>query len=212
MGPALLPTPLSPMRGLISEETGTWHPMFPLRAARKRSSGSLTGARTGIRLHPPTYPVECARSENPRFFPRLTFNGQLRNLTFRFGRLPQTVASPSGPQTLAQRLLGFRPGWPGSWWFDFAAPSSTRLASDRSLSPEGLLIRADRIRHVFPVWKFPVLSDLSVLQFSSFPRRSDDLKLRLADRFCNVARREFSTFPAFPCGGGWITQRFVAKM
>lgn len=151
MGPALLPTPLSPMRGLVSEEKGTWHPMSPHQATRKRSSGYVTGARTGIRLHPPIYPVECARSENPRFFPRPTFNGRLRNLTYRFGRLPQAAASPSGPQTIVQCLLDIQPGWPGSRWNDFAAPSSTRLASDRSLSPEGLLIRADRFRRVFPV-------------------------------------------------------------
>lgn len=197
---------LSPM------ETGTWHPMPSLPAIRKWSSGTLTGARTGIRLHPPIHPVECARSENPRFFPRPTFNRQLRNLTFRNGRLPRAVASRIDPQAAVQCLLGCQPGWPGSQRNDFAAQSSTRLVSDRSLRREGLLCRADRFRHVFPVQNFPVLSGFWAIQSSSFPRRSDDLKLRLAERFCNGTRPEFSTFPGFPCGGGWITQPLVAKM
>ena len=61
MGPALLPTPLSPMRGRVPstevQGTQTWHPMFSLLAIRRWSSGSVTGARTGIRSYPPLGPV-----------------------------------------------------------------------------------------------------------------------------------------------------------
>ncbi len=50
------------------------------------------------------------------------------------------------------------PGWPGSPRKTFALPSSTRLASGRSLQHEGLMKRADRSRCVFPVWNFRCLS------------------------------------------------------
>ena len=40
--------------------TQTWHPMFPPPAIRKWSSGSFTGARTGIRIYPPLGPVSAA--------------------------------------------------------------------------------------------------------------------------------------------------------
>ena len=65
MGPTSLPTPLSPMRGLDRQlnETGRnlASDVFPSAASEDAASGSVTGARTGIRLHPPTDPVECAR-------------------------------------------------------------------------------------------------------------------------------------------------------
>ena len=63
MGPALLPTPLSPMRGLVRRrELGIR--CFSLLSVRKRSSGSVTGARTGIRLHPPISPVRSRRGRS----------------------------------------------------------------------------------------------------------------------------------------------------
>ena len=63
MGPALLPTPLSPMRGLVRRrELGIR--CFSLLSVRKRSSGSVTGARTGIRIHPPISPVRSRRGRS----------------------------------------------------------------------------------------------------------------------------------------------------
>ncbi len=213
MGPALLPTPLSPMRGLgfrRSQELGIrW---FSFRSVRRLSFQSITGARTGIRFHPPLYPVECARSENPRFCPRPTFNGRLRSLVF-----PCWPDPSSGCIAFRSEDLHSTP--PSASDRDGPAHGrTTSLIRHRpTLRPaEAIYMEVSR-----PAWTgsstsfrfgiFPVLSGFWAFKNGCLPSRSDDLKLRLANRFFKRARAELSTFPGFPCGGRWISQQLIEK-
>jgi hypothetical protein len=217
MGPASLPTPLSPMRGRVpsSEDQGTRNlasDVFPSVPSEDFPSGSVTGARTGIWIHPPVDPLRCARSQGPSLPSQTGLHQAVPQLgvplvAVRLERLHRCPVR----RPFLDATFGFRPGWPSSCRNTFAVPSSTRLASDRSLQHEGLLNRADRFRHVIPIWKNSDLSSLSAVQFSLFPRRSDELKLLLHGRFCNRPRSDFSTFASFRCGRGWITQPPVAN-
>ena len=112
MGPASLPTPLSPMRGRVPstevQGTQTWHPMFslPLRPEglcfrfchrRSHRHPDLPSTRPGVGR------VAIRRSFAYLAQPR--FNGRFRSLTFRWWRGAQTVTSPSGPKTFIRRHL-----------------------------------------------------------------------------------------------------------
>ncbi len=86
------------------------------------------------------------------------------------------------------------------------------LASNRSHLHVGLWKRMDSFFHAFLAWKSSVISGFWAIYPAGSPCRSDDLKLRRITRFVQRARAEFSTFPGFPCGAGWITQPSIAKM
>ncbi len=217
MGPASLPTPLSPMRGRVpsSGDQGTRNlasDVFPSGPSEDFPSGSVTGARTGIRIHPPADPLGCARSQGPSLPSQTGLRQAVPQLGFPLMafRLERSHRCPVRRPFL-DATFGFRPGWPSSCRNTFAVPSSTRLASDRSLQHEGLLNRADRFRHVIPLWKNSDLSSLSAVQFSFSLRRSDKMKLRLNGRFRNRPSDDFSTFASFRCGRGWITQPLAAN-
>ncbi len=115
MGPALLPTPLSPTRGLARRrELGIR--CFPIDPP-KRTSGSVTGARTGIRIYPPDAPFRFAKSRSPSdFLPGPSFNGRFRDRAFHWPA-PRTVAllrsedlrsASSAPGRLARPVLELR--------------------------------------------------------------------------------------------------------
>ena len=89
--------------------------VFPSVPSEDFPSGSVTGARTGIRLHPPISPVQSRR-------------GRSRSLTFP--SRPSTGSSAARPSVDGRSLkrlhrhpvrrpccdasFGIRPGWPGS--------------------------------------------------------------------------------------------------
>lgn len=141
--------------------TQTWHPMFPRPAIREWSSGSFTGARTGIRIYPPLGPVSAAlRSEDrsPALPSRASTGGSAAWPSTGGRRLERSHRVPVR-RPLRGAIFGNRPGWPGPQRETFALPSSTRLASGQRPWHEGLEKRVDRTRCLFPVSENPCLSD-----------------------------------------------------
>ena len=113
MGPASLPTPLSPMRGpALRQALGIQ--CFPSGAIRRlRIKGSVTGARTGIRCHPPVDP----RRQRQVVRPSLPLRSGLRQAVPR--SIPPSMAEALiGDSAIRVRrpfrycLLGIRPGGP----------------------------------------------------------------------------------------------------
>ncbi len=152
MGPALLPTPLSPMRGLASEEAGTWHPMFSrtnrpktfravLSPALAPASGStLRSARSG-----------CAAVRRPPLdVPSRASTGGSAVWLSDTGRRLERLHCPSGPRTFSamppRHPAGLARPMEKSLWF----LSSIRLALDRSPPHEDLEKHMDSFSHVFP--------------------------------------------------------------
>ena len=136
MGPALLPTPLSPARGLVFRRTfrrALGARCFPFIPA-SRVSGSVTGARTGIRGLP-----VCLSSQ--KLF-RRSFRS--RDLPSVVG--PPSLAAPPGPGSL--RLPRQGTGISGLFRSAFAFFSNGPLASGRNLLLMVLKDRADSDRNV----------------------------------------------------------------
>ena len=113
MGPTSLPTPLSPMRGPALRQALSIQ-CFPSGAIRRlRIKGSVTGARTGIRCHPPVDP----RRQRQVVRPSLPLRSGLRQAVPR--SIPPSMAEASiGDSAIRVRrlfrycLLGIRPGGP----------------------------------------------------------------------------------------------------
>ena len=111
MGPASLPTPLSPMRGRVpSTRVFKGHRLgircFPLRpfenglqvrspALAPASGSTLRSAR----FRPLAIQGSLACLAQPRF------NGRFRSLAFHWWTAPGTITSRSGPKTFARRHL-----------------------------------------------------------------------------------------------------------
>ena len=137
MGPALLPTPLSPMRGLVFRRTfrralGTRR--FPALPA-SWPPGSVTGARTGIRSCPAPVQVLGPSPSTP---------GQ----TEADHPLPSISSGSASAEAFAFPSMAGRCARPVADCF--ASFSNGPLASDRSLLHVVLEDRADSFRYIEP--------------------------------------------------------------
>ena len=198
MGPVLLPTPLSPARGLSSWRTiqralGTR--CFPFLPA-SRNSGSVTGARTGIRGLPLRIPsqrlfLRCVRS---RDLPPL--------LACCLWRLRPDL----GPDV----SLDCMPGFPASYGL---LSRSSRTAHLLPVETFGLWSSKTARTVTATSVGFENRFDFRSLDHQSkcFSRPSDELKLRLPTESFKLCKFDLSTFPRFRGGQGWITQRLVAS-
>ena len=138
-------------------KTRTWHPMFSLLSIRRCSSGSVTGARTGIRFRPAAYPVECARSEDPRFCPRPASDGRHRDRASHKGRSLSSASWIQSEDLFFRCFISRRPVGP-IHKRSFLRSVIDPLASDRSLQHVSLWKHMDSFFHVFPVWIFSLIS------------------------------------------------------
>ena len=202
MGPALLPTPLSPARGLPSGPHpemlslgSTWRPMSFRVPEGPRS---VTGARAGI-----------------RFFRRILLRF-LAEATSGRHRTPSISPRPVHPWMVA--LSGSarpRPDFPFDcdrisrpWLQTNVAWSPSSLASGRSLLQSALAGRVDSRSHIDLFRKSQVFQTVG-LRNSKSSFRLDVLRLRFESESDKRPETEFSTFSRFRCGGRWITQRVV---
>ena len=180
----------------------------PSACAETQRSGSVTGARTGIRIHPPAGSARMIGAEAVSSLAYPALDRRLR------GRMlmpaPSSGCASLDPEVSRNAPIGRRPGNPArdetTWRFlhhDFASGRSRR----HEATPEV----PDRSRHVIPAWSFSKDFRWLDLQSRIGSARSDGLKLPLPTRFDKRARVQFSTIPRFRCGRRWISHRFVAE-
>lgn len=203
MGPASLPTPLSPARGL-SSCVRPKAAAFPKRLAPDVSpivrqaghpvpSPALAPASGSAPFaHPVRRPAprQLGGSETGRSLMAVPLEARSnRRSSARSRRSP---TGSSGRQRIA-----------------FTTLSNGALASSRSLLQVSLKGRADSIRRLIRVEKCPGFRSLD-----RHPERlscpSDDLRLRPQTESGKLRNPDFSTFHGFRCGHGWISQRLVA--
>lgn len=113
-----------------SEEPNLASDVSPSFHAGAKKSGSVTGARTGIRIHPPAGSSRMIGAEAVSSLAYPALNGQLR------GRMlmpdPSSGCEPSGPKAFQNAPIGRRPGGPARERNYLALPSPCLLASGRS--------------------------------------------------------------------------------
>jgi len=198
MGPALLPTPLSPARGLVFRRTfrrALGARCFPFSPASRRS-GSVTGARAGIRFLP-----RSVRSED----------------------LPSSEETETGHPLLARHLERFRVRRSVRVPID-ARPE--RPACSRVLSRSSRAAHL-RPAEAFCMWSSKTARTVSATssgfeksfairpldrQSKSLSLPSDKQRLLRRSESFKVAKAQFSTFQSIRCGRAWITQRFGANV
>ena len=120
MGPALLPTPLSPMRGPV--ETGAWHPAV----SRSRTEARGQVRRRRSHRHPETpscHLVRPLRGEPLRRPGGKTLDRHFRNRTFLGGRRLE-LRLRFGSGILRSASAGIRPVDPARDETTYACPSS----------------------------------------------------------------------------------------
>ena len=198
MGPALLPTPLSPARGLVFRRTfrrALGARCLPFSPASRRS-GSVTGARAGIRSCP-----RFGRSEDP----------------------PSSGETETGHPLVARHLERFRVRRSFRVTIDVRpeCPACSGLLSRSSRT--GHLHPAE----AFLMWSSKTARTVSATSsgfekffvFRSLDRHSkglslpsDEQRLRRRSESFKVAKPHFSTFQRIACGREWITQRFGANI
>ena len=202
MGPALLPTPLSPARGLPSVP----HPkMLPFR--ERLAPGVFPRARR---------PAFCHRRS--RRHPVLPTNP---SASFGRGLIPQLSLPSVSPRPFHPLLVvpsgsvRPKPFFPfvsdqvsRSWWRTNVAWSSSSLASGRNLLQSTLAGRVDSRFHIGLFRKSQVFQSFR-MRNSKSSSRLDDLRLRLESDSGKRWPGDFSTFKRFSCGGRWITQPLV---
>ena len=155
MGPASLPTPLSPMRGRVSEDTGTWHPMFPRSLRSEDRSDRFRHRRSHRHPDPPSArPGSAAlRSEDLRLPGPAALQRAVPRSGCLNGRLLERrmVRFRSEDHRLSC-LLGKRPGWPDPWLniTPVAQQSQPHCGHEGLPCESNLLTGEDRLCHVFP--------------------------------------------------------------
>jgi hypothetical protein len=192
--------PHSHRRVVLSEERRLAPSVVAVRSPieDRFPSGSVTGARTGIRFRLAVGPDPEILSCSARRF---------RDRT-SIGLPPRTAASlwPKPPRC----PLGERPD-------DRSMVACRRPSQAISLLLAEALCKtiSKTARTVPPSRK--TLRNLGTfkplgLSVQWLSRPSDDLKVHLGTESRKHARPRFSTVPAFRCGHEWITQRFVAGL
>jgi len=157
MGPALLPTPLSPARGLVFRRTfrrALGARCFPFAPASRRS-GSFTGARTGIRFRP-----RFGRSGD------LPSSGETESPTFHAGHPSRTVFAST--EAFAHPI-DVRPECPADRGDPWRRSQAARLPPAEAFAMRSSNSRADILRHLirgrkilrFQVFR-PSIEELSV--------------------------------------------------
>lgn len=215
MGPALLPTPLSPARG---------HPLLMMRPAnlphllRQGMLGARCLASRCLRLA-----AGLARDLSPALAPASGFCS-CPAAPFRSPKPPMFAALRS---RLAETAFLYRSGLAAVPDLrPFPSPVPARFPACPAASRRSCLKRADlhlaeascmpsldrRVdRHHRHPWdqnlRFFKALRLSV-PVASCPE--DKLKVRLNRRSSNIPARDFSTSGRLGCGHGWISQRLVA--
>jgi hypothetical protein len=206
MGPASLPTPLSPMRGR-SRKNELGIRCFAVLLRRSAEIG-VCHRRSHRHPDPPSGGFGKGDRGRSRLFPRLprprraaprsdTWGRSLKRL--RFGR----------SEDLSKRPIGRRPGSPARERNNLAHPSSSPPPRAEAVS-SGFSEWAGQIPPRHPGVKiFRSFKPLGRRVRKGSPR-SDGLKLSSRRRFDKQGRRSFSTPPTFRCGLQWISHRFVA--
>lgn len=210
MGPTLLSTPLSPMRGHFRRNklgircfSILLRQAAEIRVCHRRShrhpdppSGRFSESRSGR-----SHRVAIRSPNHQRLVPRSDDHAG-----------PSSGCPSSGPKTIRSAPIGRRPDNPArektTSHFHHRRPC-VRPKPLAGVPPD---VR-DRFRHVIPVENFPkYFPTVRSSNPGRVPPRSDELKLRPMRRFDKLASRRFSTFPRFHCGREWITHHFVANM
>ncbi len=213
MGPASLPTPLSPMRGqapqgcrnLASDVSASIHP--------RMGASFVTGARTGIRIHPPSGRSGRVRSEDRRLPLRPTFDGRLRGPAFHCWPAPRTVASHVRPESL-DATPPSASGRAGPTRGEAHSRFRHRLALRRTKSFARIVSRSawtgsdTSFKDAVSV----VLQVVRPVQTGRFASPSDGLKLRLDARLRKRHRADLSTSAQIACGRRWTSQPLVANL
>jgi len=192
-----------------SEEANLASDVSPSFCTEAQSSGSVTGARTGIRIHPPAGSSRAIGAEAVSSLAYPTLNRRLRGRMPRTG--PSSGCASSGPKTFRNAPIGRRPGGPARdeipSHFLHRVPSVRPKPSARGHSRCARTDPATSFRFEFLPF-YQAVRPSSSKEFRSVPI---GLKLPPPTRFDKLARPRFSTFPRFRCGLRWISHRFVAE-
>ena len=203
MGPALLPTPLLPARGLLVRRTFqealglrcfhppiNWLASLPVLAPASGSSFSDPDVS-----RPKSFVIV------PAFFRHRDRSSILVSVLKRLvsGRslLPSIVRLPNGR--------------PIQWISDRVLLKQPALFPAEAFVMTCLKDRVDNHHRVFWVSIFLVKSDPKALFLMEVLRPSDELKLRPKSESFKGCNPDLSTFPQITCGHEWITQRLIAK-
>jgi len=192
-----------------SEDKHLASDVSPSFFAEAKISGSVTGARTGIRIHPPAKSSRAIEAEAFSSRPVSTLNRRFRGRTSCAG--PSSGCVSSGPKTFRDAPIGRRPDDPARERGYFASLSSSPLRQAEAV-PMGFSSGAGQAPSRHPGLESS--REIPAVRPSNPGRvspRSDDLNVPLPLRFGKLSSLALSTVPRFRCGREWISHRFVAK-
>lgn len=200
MGPASLPTPLSPMRGLPSWQSHLRKRLAPVfqrlpgEPDLSLPSPALAPASGSVGWRVPVRRPFLSRSAVPRpvepCWPVIS-NGSAQARTFAVPR------PPTGSSGLATALLSR----PSQAVHLHPAETFCRCSSKTARTVSVTSKRSG---------KFHVFRSLD-RQTGSFPRPFDVFRLRPGNESGKFASPQLSTFRRFRCGHEWISQPLIAK-
>lgn len=197
MGPALLPTPLSPARGLVFRRTcrqalgARCFPVFSRRNSRFCHRRS--------RRHPVSPAVWLVRRPCPRLARPRAWRSLVTCHLEQYSRPPKLSRIPSMSGRIARLVV----------------ERLSRLSQTARLPPaEAFAMRSSNSARIISATSSGSKKSFVFKSFDhqskSFSFPSDVLRLRCRSESRKLCKADLSTFPRFSRGQEWVTQRFVA--